>query len=75
MRQLKMLKWQCFGLAEQRQRLFENWVRLKEENEKLRKVVTALEGQLRDMHIRMKNLVKGASKLEKELKELRDQGP
>lgn len=41
---------------------------LKEENEKLKKGIIAYEGQLRDMHNRKKkNLVKGASKLEKEL--------
>lgn len=61
-------------MVEQTQRLLEDHVRLKRGNEELKKSVTILEGQLWEMHTKMMNLVKAISEMEKELKELQDQG-
>lgn len=72
MRRLKTLKWQS-ELAEQKQKLLEDRIRLKEENEELRKAIKDCEGLLREMHNQTKTLVKGAAKLEKEMKDFRAQ--
>lgn len=44
MRQLNTLKWQFFELTEERKRLLEDRVGVKQENEELRKFVTILKG-------------------------------
>lgn len=69
------MRCQLSEMAKQRTRLLEDQVELKGENEKLKEDMSALESQLRDMHDKMINLVRAASKLEKEFVKLKNKSP
>lgn len=51
--------------------MLEDRVGLKEENEQLKRSMSALEDQLRDMHDKMMNLIRSGTKLEKEYVKLK----
>lgn len=51
----------------------EDRIELKKENEELKKTFKNCENKLRDRHDQIKNLVKGASQLEREINDLRAQ--
>lgn len=64
--EVKKLKWQCSDLAEQRHKLLEEWVELKEDNEALRKALTTLNDRFEQLHHKLTNMIKVTSELEKD---------